>query len=92
MVGVIRQEFLVAEDRAPLDIESYSKAYLEGKLDKAETSDLRAMLSPESWKDLLRERYRLTQLEKLNNIKVKNRQQIDLSDVVALLVMILEKP
>lgn len=76
----------------PLDIESYSKAYLEGKLDRAETADLRAALSSDDWKDLLRERYRLTQLEKLNAIKLKNRQQIDLSDVVALLVMILEKP
>jgi hypothetical protein len=92
MVGVIRRDFMTQTERAPLDIVSYSSVYLEGKLDKAEISELRAVLSPESWKELLRERYRLTQLEKLSSIKAKNRQQIDLSDVVALLVMLLEKP
>jgi len=92
MVGMIRQEFLMPAERAPLDIDSYSSAFVQGKLDKVEADELRAMLSPESWRELGRHRYQLTQQQKLNAIKAKNREQIDLSDVVALLVMILEKP
>lgn len=92
MVGVIRQEFVTMAEPAPLDIDSYSKAFLEGKLDTAELGELRAVLSPESWKELVRQRYQLMQQAKLNSIKAKSREQIDLSDVVALLVMLLEKP
>jgi len=77
---------------APLDIDSYSKAFLEGKLDQFETKQLREVLSPDSWTELKQERYRLSQLLKLNAIKAKTREQIDLSDVVALLIMLLEKP
>lgn len=79
-------------ERAPLDIASYSKAYLEGKLDGVEVAELRNMLAPEHWRALVGERYQIMQHAKLNVIKAKNREQIDLSDVVALLVMLLEKP
>jgi len=79
-------------ERAPLDLKSYSQAYLEGKLDKVETAELRDMLSPENWRELVTQRYHLMQHAKLNAIKAKNREQIDLSDVVALLIMLLEKP
>ncbi|HMH95558.1 MAG TPA: hypothetical protein VK577_03115 [Bradyrhizobium sp.] len=79
-------------ERAPLDIDSYSKAYLEGKLDKVEVAELREMLAPENWRELVGQRYQLLQQAKLNAIKAKSREQIDLSDVVALLVMLLEKP
>ena len=77
---------------APLDIDSYSKAFLEGKLDQFGIKQLREVLSPEAWAELAQERYHLSQLLKLNAIKAKTREQIDLSDVVALLIMLLEKP
>lgn len=92
MVGMRRQEFLVPKECAPINIDSYSQAYLEGKLDKVESAELREVLSPENWRELVGQRYQVIQRDKLHAIKMKNREQIDLSDVVALLVMILEKP
>jgi len=77
---------------APLDIDSYSKAFLEGKLDQFGIKQLREVLSSEAWAELKQELYRHSQLLKLNAIKAKTREQIDLSDVVALLIMLLEKP
>lgn len=82
----------MATERAPLDIVSYSSAYLQGKLDKVEIAELREVLAPENWRLLVGQRYQIMQHDKLNAIKTKNREQIDLSDVVALLIMLLEKP
>lgn len=82
----------MADTRAPLDIASYSAAFLLGKLDKVEAAELREALDPEEWKNLVQQRYQVMQSAKLNGIKAKTREQIDLSDVVALLIMILERP
>lgn len=78
-------------ERVSLDIKSYSNAFLEGKLDKLEIAELRDAMNAENWRDLTRQRYVRVQLEKLNSIKTKTREQLDLSDVVALLVMLVEK-
>lgn len=78
-------------ERVSIDIRSYSNAFLEGKLDKVEIAELRDAMNAENWRDLTRQRYARVQLEKLNSIKAKTREQLDLSDVVALLVMLVEK-
>ena len=79
-------------ERVPLDIESYSKAYLEGKLTTIETQELRDAMSPENWRELVQRKYRVVMAHKLAAIKTKTREQIDLSDVVTLLIMLVEKP
>lgn len=78
-------------ERAPLDIKSYSDAYLQGKLDRAETDELIANVTNKEWSDLFRRRQQIVQQARLQAIKAKNREQLDLSDVVALLVMLVEK-
>jgi hypothetical protein len=83
---------MMADTRAPLDIKSYSEAFVLGKLDKVEAAELRDALSSEDWKELVQLKYEAAQHFKLQGIKAKNREQIDLSDVVNLLIMILERP
>jgi hypothetical protein len=82
---------MMADTRAPLDIKSYSEAFVLGKLDKVEAAELREALSSDDWKDLVQLKYEAGQHFKLQAIKAKSREQIDLSDIVQLLIMILER-
>lgn len=77
---------------APMDIESYSAAYLRGELTTIEQRELRNAMNTEGWRELVQRRYRFVQQHKLEAIKAKTREQLDLSDVCALLVMLIEKP
>lgn len=82
----------MAEQPAPLDIASYSSAYLRGELTTIETQELRHAMNTEGWRELVMRKYQLVQKHKLEAIKAKTREQLDLSDVCALLVMLIEKP